>query len=90
MCCMHAGVLPAVQLHSWARASLYLGSFCGTSVLAMGAFAAAYGEATARLAASTSRLEWGLGLASALLSVAVGLLWVVLLALGKLQAVFGG
>lgn len=27
------GVLPAVQLHDWGKASLYLGTFCLTSTL---------------------------------------------------------
>lgn len=42
------GVLPAVALHDWGLSMLYLGCFFFTSIMAMGAFAAAYGELTGR------------------------------------------
>ncbi|CAH0478251.1 unnamed protein product [Peronospora belbahrii] len=61
------GVLPAVGLHDTVKSFTYLGSFCLTSIITMGAFAAGYGEATGRL----------------------GILWLVLAAIGKLQEVFG-
>lgn len=54
----------------------------------MGAFASLYGEVTARVA-STSKVEYGLGVFSALLSVIVGIGWITLLCTGKLQAFFG-
>ena len=43
------GVLPAVELHDKTLAATYLASFCGTSILIMGTFAAGYGELTARV-----------------------------------------
>jgi len=81
------GVLPAVQLHDWAKSGLYLASFCVSSTLVMGLFAAVYGEITHR-AASTARVERLLAVVSASFSVAVGVLWLVLLYLGKLDEYF--
>lgn len=43
------GVLPAVQLHAWDKALLYLASFCLTSIFIMGAFAGLWGEMSYRL-----------------------------------------
>ena len=43
------GVLPAVELHDAVLSTAYLSSFCLTSILAMGIFAAVYGEITARI-----------------------------------------
>ncbi len=43
------GVLPAVELHAWDKALLYLASFCLTSILVMGAFAGLWGEMSYRL-----------------------------------------
>jgi hypothetical protein len=82
------GVLPAVHLHNNLNASVYLGSFCVTSTLCMGAFAAIYGEVTRRVG-NTKNIEFGLGLFSAFLSVAVGVVWITLSATGTLQKVFG-
>lgn len=81
------GVLPAVQLHDWRKSSLYLGSFCTSSTLIMGFFAAIYGELTHR-AGSSEKIQFILAVVSAGFSVAVGILWLVLLAMGKLDEFF--
>jgi hypothetical protein len=84
------GVLPAVQMHSWGKAMLYLSSFCISSDLAMGLFAMIYGEATHRVGKlSAARLTFYLRVFSAFLSFAVGVVWIVLSALGMLGEVFG-
>ena len=83
------GVLPAVELHDGGLATIYLGSFCATSIVIMGGFAALTGEATHRLAGrSGARLLHGMRMVSAALSVVVGLLWLVLLWFGVLDEVF--
>ena len=46
------GVIPAVQLHNWGLASLYLGCFCLSATLTMGCFALGYGKCSARVGAS--------------------------------------
>jgi len=75
------GVLPAIQLHDGAKATVYLGTFCITSILVMGAFAACYGELTVRLGGQGTQhvLLW----ISGGISVAVGLLWLLILASGR-------
>ncbi|KDO17935.1 hypothetical protein SPRG_16659 [Saprolegnia parasitica CBS 223.65] len=83
------GVLPAVGLHNWTKSIAYLGSFCVTSILIMGLFAAFYGEATAQLGRRSARIAYGIAVFSSMLSVLVGILWIVLVATGKLQDVFG-
>ena len=96
------GVLPAVQLRDWGKSSLYLGTFCVLSCLTMGAFAAVYGGVTYGLGKRVSgrdggekdrkraeRLDFGLKIFSALLSVAVGVLWLALIGTGKMGEVFG-
>lgn len=83
------GVMPAVALHSWVKSSVYLGSFCGSSILVMGLFAASYGACTARCAGDSWRVRRCLSLFSAALAFAVGVLWLVLLRLGILEKVFG-
>ena len=82
------GVLPAVELHDVKLASLYLGSFCVTSIFIMAAFAAAYGELTARLGYGRDRLLRCMTIGSAMLSLVVGVLWLVLLWFGVLDDVF--
>jgi len=82
------GVLPAVQLHDWALSSLYLSSFIFTSTITMGIFSAMYGEVTLRLGTS-ARLMYSLSLFSSLLSVVVGVLWMILSWMGKLEEIFG-
>eukprot|EP00644_Phytophthora_capsici_P006529 jgi/Phyca11/550212/estExt2_Genewise1Plus.C_PHYCAscaffold_360142 len=83
------GVLPAVGLHDTVKSCTYLGSFCATSIATMGLFAAAYGEATGRLGERSELLAFRISIFSSMLSVIVGVLWLVLAAIGKLQEVFG-
>ena len=83
------GVLPAVGLHDNVKTCAYLGSFCATSILTMGVFAASYGEATGRLSENSEVLAYRLSMISSLLSVIVGFLWLFLLYIGKLDEVFG-
>ena len=82
------GVLPALELTSWSSTSVYLGSFVITSTLSMGLFAALYGEMTNRLGATADSLELWLKVFSSSLSVIVGLLWLVLSIMGKLDEYF--
>jgi hypothetical protein len=82
------GVIPAVQLHDWKLATLYLGTFCLISTLVMGAFAATYGTASAKMTGSAEKREFIVGMFSSCLSIAVGIVWLVLSPLGKLD-VFG-
>uniref|UniRef100_M4C4N7 Urease accessory protein UreH-like transmembrane domain-containing protein n=1 Tax=Hyaloperonospora arabidopsidis (strain Emoy2) TaxID=559515 RepID=M4C4N7_HYAAE len=83
------GVLPAVGLHDTVKSFIYLGSFCLTSIVTMGVFAAGYGEATGRLGDRSEILAFRISIFSSLLSVIVGILWLVLTAMGELQEVFG-
>lgn len=88
------GVIPAVELRDAKLAIIYLGSFCLTSILVMGGFAAFYGKLSEWLAGGKrggrrngSRV-FMVEVGSALLSLGVGFIWLVLLALGKLDQVF--
>lgn len=81
------GVIPAVQLHDWKLATLYLGCFCLSSTLTMGCFAFFYGTCSSRLGRGTN-LEFQIHCFSACLSILVGITWLVLLWLGKLEDVF--
>eukprot|EP00529_Nitzschia_sp_RCC80_P031261 CAMPEP_0113498946 /NCGR_PEP_ID=MMETSP0014_2-20120614/31472_1 /TAXON_ID=2857 /ORGANISM="Nitzschia sp." /LENGTH=361 /DNA_ID=CAMNT_0000393061 /DNA_START=7 /DNA_END=1092 /DNA_ORIENTATION=- /assembly_acc=CAM_ASM_000159 len=91
------GIVPAVSLHNWKLASAYLLTFCISSTLTMGVFATSYGRLT-RLASSCSsssssslsqeQIESRINKFSACLSIFVGILWLVLLAVGKLDDVF--
>lgn len=83
------GVLPAVGLHDGFKATAYLGSFCLSSIISMGSFAACYGETTGRLSMSSKKVALLLSVVSSVLSMLVGCLWLVLLSLGKLQDVMG-
>jgi len=82
------GVIPAVQLHDAKLATLYLGTFCSTSILVMGLFAALYGSCTNRLGEATD-MEIPLSIFSAVLSLFVGVLWIILILTGKMDEVFG-
>ncbi|POM66687.1 Hypothetical protein PHPALM_17412 [Phytophthora palmivora] len=84
-------VLPTLAMQKdISRALVYLGFFCGSSILSMGLFAALYGELTQRGGATRSS---GAGLyvavASSTLSISVGITWIVLQAMGVLNHVFG-
>lgn len=84
-------MLPTLAMHDDVmRALVYLGCFCVSSVLAMGTFAALYGELTqhgGRARSPKAGLYVGMG--SALLSVSVGAAWIALQATGWLDRVFG-
>ncbi|ETV90297.1 hypothetical protein H310_14896 [Aphanomyces invadans] len=83
------GVMPAVRYHNWMRSMVYLGTFCATSIVIMGLFAAMYGELTSRLGQRSAVVAYRINVFSAVLSIGVGILWIVLVALGKMKAVFG-
>jgi hypothetical protein len=84
------GVIPAVQLHNWKLAIIYLGSFCFTSTLTMGLYAALYGSCTHSFVESQNSavIEYRMEMFSAGLSVFVGVLWLFLLSIGKLDDFF--
>ena len=81
------GVIPAVQLHDWRLATVYLGFFCLSSTLTMGTFAVLYGTVSSRLGKGM-KLEFQVQCVSACLSLVVGITWIVLLSLGLLEKVF--
>ena len=81
------GVIPAVHLQDWKLATVYLGTFCVTSTLAMGSFAALYGSFSAKISDQT-HLEFQLECFSAVLSIIVGIMWLILIFLGKLEDFF--
>lgn len=70
------GVLPAVGLHDSVKTSVYLGSFCLTSILVMGIFAACYGETTRRLGAGSVTVAFRLSVMSCSMSIVVGVIWI--------------
>lgn len=87
------GIIPAVQLHNWRLAIVYLGTFCFTSTLVMGSFAALYGHVSAYIIEKNGRgdginLEYRVAVFSSSLSIIVGLLWLLLISLGKLHDFF--
>lgn len=83
------GVIPAVQLKDWRYSSIYLGSFCISSTVVMGCFAALYGTCSRKLGKDRGqRGEFIMECISASLSIIVGILWLTLLACGKLEDVF--
>ena len=76
------GVLPAVVLNDAERSAAYLGGFFAASIVAMAAFAAAFGEAVYRMggAKQSQRAVLGVTCAASLASLAVGVAWLVLAA----------
>jgi hypothetical protein len=93
------GVIPAVQLHNFKLACIYLLTFCFTSTLVMGIFASLYGTFSGWLAgggggSSETNNKKGCNrvfmveMGSAMLSICVGIVWLILLALGKLDDIF--
>lgn len=76
------GVIPAVQLKVARLAALYLLCFCVTSTITMGTFAYLYGACSMRVP------DFLIESLSAALSLLVGILWLVLLSLGKLEDIF--
>ncbi|KAL7473971.1 hypothetical protein ACHAXS_014241 [Conticribra weissflogii] len=91
------GVIPAVQLKEARLALLYLGTFCLTSTLVMGGFAAFYGRVSEWMAGVGEGNAGGNGAGSRIfqvevgsssLSIIVGIVWLTLLSMGKLEEVF--
>lgn len=88
------GVIPAVQLRNAKLASIYLSAFCLTSTLVMGGFAALYGRFSIWLAGGRGEGSYGgsrvfqVEAGSAFLSIAVGIVWLVLLSIGGLEEIF--
>lgn len=82
------GVLPAVEMRNWRSSFVYLISFVITSTLSMGVFAALYGEVSKRIASTAEVAELIVSLFSASLSIVVGIVWIVLSALGTLDKYF--
>ncbi|ETM33223.1 hypothetical protein F442_20123 [Phytophthora nicotianae P10297] len=84
-------VLPTLSMQNdTLRTLLYLGCFCGSSILSMGSFAALYGELTQRSGrARSSNAAYNVAVASSVLSIGVGTAWIVLQATGVLNRVFG-
>ena len=100
------GVVPAVQLRDPLFASIYLGTFCVTSTLAMACLASFYstfskwmasgqkkegrreGSSRSRAAGSGGSGAFVVEVGSALLSIGVGIVWLILLSVGKLNGVF--
>ena len=81
------GVIPAVQIRDAKLATLYLGTFCITSTFTMGCFASLFGVMT-RWVGVKSGWEFKVECTSACLSIVVGITWLVLTAIGKLDVVF--
>ena len=81
------GVIPAVNLHDWRLATIYLTTFCIASTTIMGIFASTYGVCSKRVSSATN-FEYQMELFSASLSIIVGILWFILLAVGKLHEIF--
>lgn len=93
------GVIPAVQLHNGRLAALYLSCFCLSSTITMGTFAIIYGFCSSRLidqrrepfvsgSYRSGVREFRIECASASLSIIVGVLWLILLSIGKLDDIF--
>ena len=84
------GVIPAVQLQNWKLATIYLTCFCFSSTFTMGCFATMYGTCSSKLVGNgaDAQREFQMECFSACLSLLVGITWLTLLAMGKLEDVF--
>mmetsp|Transcript_5177 Transcript_5177/g.12356 ORF Transcript_5177/g.12356 Transcript_5177/m.12356 type:complete len:303 (+) Transcript_5177:186-1094(+) len=82
------GVVPAVKLHNVWHSVAYLGTFCASSIVTMGCFAATYGSLSATWSKKNDGLAYRLEIFSASLSILVGCTWLILLYLGILDDVF--
>jgi hypothetical protein len=71
------GLIPAVQLTQPTSGFLYISMFCLASIVAMGLFAATFGWITGRRPWSAATLA-ALQVSCALLTIAVGIAWIVL------------
>jgi len=78
-------VIPAMHLHNWKLACVYLLFFCVSSTFTMGIFATLYGSFSKALSSSA---EFPMACFSSFLSVLVGVVWLTLLSMGKLDQVF--
>ena len=81
------GVIPAVKMENSKLASVYLLSFCIGSTFTMGIFAASFGCLSLSLARKAN-LEYQIHCISAASCILVGITWLVLLSMGKLEDVF--
>jgi putative Mn2+ efflux pump MntP len=77
------GVIPAIQLHNPKLATIYLACFCTTSTLTMGVFAIVFGWTSTHVSAKI-RQDLVIELAASVMSIAVGIVWLILLSVGKL------
>ncbi|TMW61119.1 hypothetical protein Poli38472_013582 [Pythium oligandrum] len=82
------GVLPAVVMDNWGKSVAYLASFCVSSILIMGVFAALYGEITGRLSRNSVLIEFRIGIFSSMFSIVVGVAWIILQATGQFNKIF--
>ncbi len=82
------GVVPAVKLHNILHSIVYLGTFCISSIITMGSFAAMYGSLSATWSKENEILAYRIEIFSAFLAILVGCTWLVLLYLGILDEVF--
>lgn len=84
------GVIPAVQLQNGKLAAVYLSCFCVSSIITMGCFATMYGYCSSTIAKNGTGegREFLIECVSATLSILVGITWLTLLALGKLEDIF--
>jgi len=81
------GVVPAVQLRDWTLSTIYLGTFCLTSIFVMGSFSALYGSCT-QILSKTTNMEKRIRMFSSILSITVGVLWIFLLLTGQFDKYF--
>ena len=82
------GVVPAVKLHNIWHSVAYLGTFCLSSIVTMGCFAAVYGSLSATWSKENETLAYRMEIFSAFLAILVGCTWLILLYLGILDEVF--
>lgn len=90
------GIIPAVQMQDVGLAITYLGTFCITSTLVMGCFAAFYGRMCYWMTDGDDNIDKNarvnriflVEFGSACLSIIVGIVWLTLLAVGELNEVF--
>ena len=80
-------VLPTLLIPGTLGSCLYLGAFCVTATLTMGAVAGLYGACTNRTSRGSASMPWVLTAASASTSVLVGIVWIVASATGTLGRV---
>lgn len=81
------GVVPAVQLKQVGLSIIYLGTFCLSSTLVMGLYASVYGIFSEKFSSATN-FQFQMECFSAGLSIFVGILWLLLISLGKLDDFF--